>query len=82
MDKTTANSLLLPVPYIHLFQGTMQLSPKSILRAKLQVLEEEYDALEALSDAEWDGEKQKEWEILLLRIEAAEWLEDEMSRGN
>ncbi|PPJ50508.1 hypothetical protein CBER1_07736 [Cercospora berteroae] len=82
MDNTTATSLLLPVPYMHLFQSTMQLSPKSILRAKMRVLEEEYEVLDALSDAEWDGQRQKVWEILLLRLEAAEWLEEEMGRGD
>ncbi|CAK1358851.1 uncharacterized protein RHO25_002268 [Cercospora beticola] len=82
MNHQTANLLLLPVPYIHLFQSTMQLSPKAILRAKMQVLDKEYEVLDGLSDAEWDGQRQKEWEILLLRIEAAEWLEEEMRKGN
>ncbi|KAF2214258.1 hypothetical protein CERZMDRAFT_82993 [Cercospora zeae-maydis SCOH1-5] len=80
MDHQTATTLLSSVPYIHLFQTTMQLNPKSVLRAKIRVLDKQYDELDALSEAEWNEVRRKELQLLLLKIEAGEWLEEEMEK--
>ncbi|KAM3422198.1 hypothetical protein BST61_g2564 [Cercospora zeina] len=80
MDHQTATDLLASVPYIHLFQTTLQLSPKSILRAKLRVLDKQHDELSALPEAEWTAAREAEWQVLLRELEAGEWLEEEMER--